>query len=452
MYKVIFKLKTITPLFMYGANKETPEIRASEFKGMMRFWWRASRFEDSIDKLFKEEQKIFGGSDERVGKSKVFLKVHFGKKSRTKILWDLIDYEERENRKGKVYKIPKENSEGIFYLLYSTVLPGHERKIFEPEEKFFIEIKSFNKRAFLHALSSFWLSIYLGGSGERARRGGGNLSVVKCEINLNDDEISSLPSFMPESEASLKEFLKENLSRAIKVINDGKDILNFIHDYSNVSILRSIISKDAKDLWTKSLNDVGKIFFEYRKDVKPRIFETAIFGLPIRHRNKKTTVLPSIRDSSRRASPLVFKIIEFKGKFYWVVYRFHGRFLPVNEKIVAKTSGQKNKYGSVDYSLLDDFWNKLKENGNETLLYMPERVEKIKEKLVKRGAKKMILFGSSSRGNTHEKSDIDLAVEGDLHFNDLNGNFDIVRLEKADRSLKEKIFKEGVIIHERKNY
>lgn len=47
---------------MAGADGRTPELGPSEFKGMMRFWWRAVKAEDDIAKLKKEENGIFGGT------------------------------------------------------------------------------------------------------------------------------------------------------------------------------------------------------------------------------------------------------------------------------------------------------------------------------------------------------------------------------------------------------
>ena len=54
VHSVIFKCRVVTPMFMAGADNETPELRPSEFKGMMRFWWRAIKAEDNIEKLKQE--------------------------------------------------------------------------------------------------------------------------------------------------------------------------------------------------------------------------------------------------------------------------------------------------------------------------------------------------------------------------------------------------------------
>lgn len=73
MFKLTLKCRTITPMFMYGADKNTPELRASEFKGMMRWWWRAVKAENDIEKLRREEAEIFGGTNKEARKSNVIL-------------------------------------------------------------------------------------------------------------------------------------------------------------------------------------------------------------------------------------------------------------------------------------------------------------------------------------------------------------------------------------------
>jgi uncharacterized protein len=74
--------------------------------------------------------------------------------------------------------------------------------------------------------------------------------------------------------------------------------------------------------------------------------------------------------------------------------------------------------------------------------------------LIERGATKVVLFGSLVSGDTHEASDIDLAVEGlppDVYFDTLGAllmaspcGVDLVRLEEAPESLRRVIEATGV--------
>ncbi|MCX7870024.1 MAG: type III-B CRISPR module RAMP protein Cmr1 [bacterium] len=74
MKELNLRCKLITPMFMAGSDKETTELRPTEFKGMIRWWWRAIKAEDNIQKLKKEEAEIFG-SIEKEGKSKLYIRI-----------------------------------------------------------------------------------------------------------------------------------------------------------------------------------------------------------------------------------------------------------------------------------------------------------------------------------------------------------------------------------------
>lgn len=93
-----------------------------------------------------------------------------------------------------------------------------------------------------------------------------------------------------------------------------------------------------------------------------------------------------------------------------------------------------------------------------------EELRQIAEKCVrilknKYDVKKVFLIGSLAKGNVHNKSDIDLVVEGlssDLYIKSLTELWDIlpvgvelnlIPFEDAFESLKEKTIKEGEIIY-----
>jgi CRISPR type III-B/RAMP module RAMP protein Cmr1 len=65
MKTVTFSCETITPMFMYGADSKTPELRPASIKGVMRFWWRAINGDLPLDKLKKQEYEIFGSTEKK---------------------------------------------------------------------------------------------------------------------------------------------------------------------------------------------------------------------------------------------------------------------------------------------------------------------------------------------------------------------------------------------------
>jgi CRISPR-associated protein Cmr1 len=71
-----FKCEIVTPMFLAGADGKTPELRPPSIKGMLRFWWRAI-ISERIDKLKEEEAKIFGSSNETIGRSKFRIRIDY---------------------------------------------------------------------------------------------------------------------------------------------------------------------------------------------------------------------------------------------------------------------------------------------------------------------------------------------------------------------------------------
>lgn len=68
--------RVTTPMFLGGAEQQA-ELRLPSFKGALRFWWRAlawHRYRD-VRQLREDELALFGSSDERVGQSKVLMRL-----------------------------------------------------------------------------------------------------------------------------------------------------------------------------------------------------------------------------------------------------------------------------------------------------------------------------------------------------------------------------------------
>ncbi|WP_353686784.1 type III-B CRISPR module RAMP protein Cmr1 [Thermodesulfovibrio sp. 3462-1] len=430
--------QVITPMFIAGADSRTPELRPSEFKGMMRFWWRAIRAESDIDKLKKEEAEIFGGTGEKEGKSKVRIKV-IPQRAHQFIGWNL------KNDYGLDWHFDKDTQSlagkdaGIGYLLYSTVLPRQERKFIKDGFEFNIELSSFDEKSFKNAIASLWASIYLGGFGTRARRGGGNIIVKKIE-----GETYGI-NFIPKGSSSDEIFnwLKGNLHKCFEIVRGGLPS-NFVSEYSNLSFSRIIISNQLFPNWKDALNNIGKIYLDFRKEHKSNVLDTAVFGLPRKHAIAEKGNIKI----NRRSSPLIFKLIKTINGFAWLVIRLSSEFLEEGTIIKAGSRIQK-----PDYKLIDEFWNELKNKGKEYILSQPKILNNIIHKIENQILpKKIILFGSRARGDAHRNADIDIAVESGKFIGgiDIIAPIDIVDLKKANKELKEKIEREGIIIYERK--
>lgn len=187
---------------------------------------------------------------------------------------------------------------------------------------------------------------------------------------------------------------------------------------------------------------------------KHDIWGTASFGLPVVHgirTGNRMTVKGSIQktDMERRGSPLILKIIRAKNSYYWFVLLLAGEFLPEGGVIKANSATQK-----PDYRLLDEFWSKVKNKGEEYILSKPQALHDLTEKINRTmNPEKIILYGSRARGDFHRHSDTDIAVDTNGSIEDIKaaGAVDIVNYRKIDKRLKDKIDKEGILLYERKS-
>ena len=59
------RLEIVTPLFLHGQDNDKLELRPPPFKALMRYWWRATQAETNLDQLREEEGKLFGDTKRR---------------------------------------------------------------------------------------------------------------------------------------------------------------------------------------------------------------------------------------------------------------------------------------------------------------------------------------------------------------------------------------------------
>ena len=69
---VEFDVEVVTPMFLGGANATDAELRVPSFKGMLRFWWRATCGIESLEEMKKEEANFFGSTEQKASFSLQF--------------------------------------------------------------------------------------------------------------------------------------------------------------------------------------------------------------------------------------------------------------------------------------------------------------------------------------------------------------------------------------------
>lgn len=175
MKSVTFTLKTVTPMFMAGADGETAELRPSSFKGMIRFWWRAISSENTIETLAQEEAKLFGGTKSEKGQGKSIVSLRF-------INHDL---------QGKTAEVS--------LLLHKT---SPRKRAIKPEQTLTCKMTFRDEHYEAIIVSSFKLSMLLGGFGKRSRRGRGSLLYQKfTNIDALVNELQALTLILSPHQA-----------------------------------------------------------------------------------------------------------------------------------------------------------------------------------------------------------------------------------------------------------
>lgn len=173
MEEIILNCRIITPMFCYGADGKTPELRPPSFKGALRFWWRAIHPNLSLKEMKEKEMEFFGGvKRSKSVKSPFSLKIkHLNFNS---IKRDALPH------KPNKYKAAAIPADTIFDLILFQKV-SHEN------------------------VSLFFLLSILGGIGGRSRRGFGCFEITSSvegikNIQLTNDSIKQLinkinPSF-----------------------------------------------------------------------------------------------------------------------------------------------------------------------------------------------------------------------------------------------------------------
>lgn len=206
MHKITFECEVITPMFLAGADGQTPELRPPSIKGAMRFWWRAMNGHLGLEELKRQENKLFGGSDNGGNRSQMILRTRF----------------KGELDTGKEKMVP-----------HSQRANGMMQWCIKKGQKYDVIISSLNKEKIDFFKNLFVVTSYLGGIGKRVRRGMG-----AWKINtINDDRYNSSPN-----------------------INDLYDSLKQISDrytLSNDKIILSSNERMSKYPWITTI-EIGK--------------------------------------------------------------------------------------------------------------------------------------------------------------------------------------------------
>lgn len=301
MKSVNLNCEIITPLFMGGASQQ-PELRAQSFNGLFRYWFRL------LGGSFEDEKKLFGWGGEGAIKGLVQISVIKGQNINTSNF--------------------QRNGQGYNYLGFSLALT--RRQCINSSQSFKLTFRFHPKTTdedIKKFLCSVWCAFYLGNFGSRSRRGFGSIVVENINGYI---PIGFNLKFKPENDQSIENWLKEQLD-FIKTLNYWKPRDDIPYIFEN---LMWRISNSYAD-YIQLLDRIGTEYRSFRsgKNIEDRIW----LGLPI------GKIIPQIgNEKGRRASPLIFKIIEFNNQFEGFILVFKPnknhdfKFLPDNATLNLK--------------------------------------------------------------------------------------------------------------------
>ncbi len=373
--KLVVTLKTVTPLFLGGADpRGEPELRAASVRGALRFWLRALLGgvlgDRDLDALHRAESTVFG-STERASPVVVRLTHRsFGKNN------------------IKPFSELHSNKIGVAYLFFAArgTKTERERSAINVGEWFQLHLEErFGRgepqgKALKHAYAALWLLTHLGGLGSRSRRGAGSLQVT--EVIEQSQGLNDLPSLTisAKTPTELVQELKNGLARLRQFV--GASQTASVASPSAFDVLHSnacriwVVNKEF-NAWDEALDNFGSTLQQFRSRRKPdynlvkealqhpqstlisQPIQRAAFGLPIvfyyRSLNKVVILEGTYHD--RRASPLILRVTKLANDTCTLVLTFfRARSLPEGERLQLRLGKDQTVSAPVpSFDLIEEF-------------------------------------------------------------------------------------------------
>jgi len=188
MTKLSLQLQTITPMFLSGADGQTPELRAASVRGCLHFWLRAllgTQCGASLEQLHQLESAVLGDTGTA---SSVILRIRAPTETLSTASTRVLPHSTE-----KTFSQPAFKADNQFALTLSPRLGQSEL----PES----------------TVPATLLLLYLGGIGKRSRRGFGSLKLAgyQGDIQTLDRPTQIMLGFRPDSGDTLADYLAKML-------------------------------------------------------------------------------------------------------------------------------------------------------------------------------------------------------------------------------------------------
>jgi CRISPR-associated protein Cmr1 len=307
MDKVICEVRTLTPLFLAGADLAGAELRAPTLRGLLRYWLRAlagglvGTDGPGLESTRQTESAIFGNSDIR---SAIALQLSAASRGPREF-----------SEKIPIRQGEKQLGTGRSYLLWSMTKRGRRGNLrparwYYPAGTEFQVVLSARERfsqQLKQATAALWLLTHLGGVGSRSRRCAGSIQASIQVSSAMLIDFRSLPFVQAEHSQALKHQLEHGIDSARKLIAlETRPVQNARFDALAYDSCRIWILHDGQPWHSaeRALQVIGERLQAYRSRLN--IEQRKIFGLPF----------ASSTPDSRRASPLHLRITRLRGSYY----------------------------------------------------------------------------------------------------------------------------------------
>lgn len=310
MSTVKIHCKTITPMFMAGADGKTFELRPPSIKGAMRFWWRAYHWGRNAGKLKpedieKEEGKIFGTTSNSGRKS--CFSIHMGKQVFT-------PSKQRFLRKSHhlitvIIRGKPRQMDILDYLVYGTY-DFKKKDVFSREylpanHPFTISLNIFQEAVNINGkiiniedeiIKSFYFLSVFGGLGPKSRNGFGSFTVMKTEPG----------DIFTKSKLNYP-FIDQNF---IMAFTKNSEIPPFSAFSKKIKIFKLKQFEQPYQTWDDCLAELGKIYREARGSLesKHHCEKRQYIGAPMTIDGKQSFL-------ERHAKPYFIRVVKSENGF-----------------------------------------------------------------------------------------------------------------------------------------
>ncbi|WP_372500651.1 hypothetical protein P7L66_02440 (plasmid) [Tistrella mobilis] len=333
------------PMFSGQEGDKGPaEIRPTEIKAALRFWWRALAWGRGVrtpQALKEQEDALFGAAADEGrsgaggrGQGAFLLRVRtvrllpVPKRTGLGTFFPQKDGRQRQRREAMA---------GAQYAGYgliatgdapTTMRPGiHARSTFDVIILPRPTLSPSQKAQLLQAVKLFGL---LGGIGGRVRRGFGSVTLRKLIV---DGRPTDGPADIDDYIAAVQELMP------IANTSGEPDWTAFFGTPSGMGTLCGITS-DVLASPLSVIDAFGRRLKSYRKGLGAGAPEKVALGLPQHHKgSSELSTLEAGNKQGRRASPVMLHVHRLSDGYVGVVTVFPGRFLPDDARIAVFPSG-----------------------------------------------------------------------------------------------------------------